>query len=138
MRDHDEMQLSGLSIKAQDALRALEQTWARQPGPKLTLIGLSQRWNAFARAVEAGYVGYWEEYLNELTVRDLLNDAFTAVPDDDDDAARTAALFEQADAIYWRATKPDETGEMARMWRLDDDDGWWWRRFPSKLPVGPE
>jgi hypothetical protein len=136
MNDPTDARLDGLSVQAQEAIRALEETWARQPGPKRTLVVLSRRWNEFARAVEVGYVGYWEEYLNELTVRDLLSDACAAVPEHD--AATTAALFEQADTVYWRATEPDETGQMARMWRLDDDDGWWWRRFPSKLPVDPE
>lgn len=74
--------------------------------------------------------------LNELTVRDLLNDACAAVPAHD--VAAISALFEQGDAVYWRATAADETGEMERHWRLAGDDGWWWRRFPSKLPVDPE
>lgn len=68
---------------------------------------------------------------NELTVRDLLNDACAAVPAHD--VAAISALFEQGDAVYWRATAADETGEMERHWRLAGDDGWWWRRFPSKL-----
>lgn len=128
--------LDGLPPQAQGAIRTLEKAWARQPGPKRTLVGLSRRWSEFAIAVEAGYVGYWEEYLNELTVRDLLNDACAAVPADD--VAAVSALFEQGDAVYWRATEADETGEMERMWRVADDDGWWWRRFPSKFPVDPE
>lgn len=125
-----------LSEAGQAVLCEHDARWTREAHFTLTLEWLIGEWDKFARAIGAGYRGYWEEYLNDLTARDLLDEVIRAMPVGD--AAVIEQAIKYADQTYMRATKPDDEGRSAASFRVDRDAGWWWRRFPSTLLVEPQ
>lgn len=128
--------LVGLSTVGREIVREHEHRWTAGARFRLNWEWLARSWSTFATSVDAGYVGYFEEYLNDLTTRDLIDELVRALPADD--AALVEAKISAADQTYQRATHADTAGELGRMFRIEPEAGWWWRRFPRKLPVDPE
>lgn len=124
-----------LSPKGQEIAQAFERQWSQTAAGSVTLPTLMQRWEEFSKQVNVGFPGYFEEYLNEVTVRDLLDEVVKALPPID--AAIVQDGIAAGDQSYVKATRPDDRGEMSKMYRISPDAGWWWRRFPTKLPVDP-
>ena len=100
----------------------------------ITLEWLIRQWEQFARAVESGYAGYWEEYLNDLLSRDMIEEVMRALPKED--AAKVARHLAEADDTYRRATD-DVTDTESLFWRVQPGDGWWMFRAPLKAPTEP-
>lgn len=61
------------------------------------LAGSSEDWSAFAQAVDRGYPGCIEEYLNDLTKRDMLEELIVALPHDEGATIRRA-ISERAES----------------------------------------
>jgi hypothetical protein len=122
-----------LSEAGQAIVREHDTRWTREAHFALTLEWLIGEWDKFARAVEAGYRGYGEEYLNDLTARDLLDEVMRGLSSAD------AAVIEQAikgaDDTYLRATLPDDGRWLSANFRIGN--GWWWRRSPQRPLVEP-
>ncbi len=95
---------------------------------------LLRLWEMFVGEVEGGYSATIDDYTNDLTVRDLLEQAL-AEGVAADEAARVAAL----DDRLREATRPDETGRLAEVYAVGDE--WWWHRLPRTgslaASVGP-
>jgi hypothetical protein len=81
-------------------------------------------WIATVAIVEVGYVGEWEEYTNELTARDYLEELMRRSP-----GSRSAI---EGDLRLWdhrfRAATVEE--EKPHLPPLEGDPGWWQYRSP--------
>lgn len=126
---------SKLSTAGRTIVDEHDARWTREAHFSLTLEWLISEWDRFTRAVEAGYRGYGEEYLNDLTARDMLDELMRALPAGD--AAVIEAAITDADETYMRATVPDDAGKIAADFLVDAESGWWWRRFPSTPLIEP-
>jgi len=125
-----------LSPAGRRILRHHEDRWTGGARFDITLEWLVRSWSEFARRVEAGYVGYFEEYLNDLTSRDLLDELVRALQADD--APFVEAKISGADGTYRQATRADEAHDLGKMFRIELGAGWWWRRVPLKWPADPD
>lgn len=124
------------STRGREIVQQHEERWTREARFRLTLERVVRDWITFSERVERGYTGYFEEYLDDLTTRDLLDEVIRALPRGD--ASLVEARISGADQTYRQATRPDEGGELAKMFRIEPDDGWWWRRFPRQPLTDPE
>src|SRR5262245_39149948 len=91
------------------------------------LRGLLERWDKTAASLERGYDGLLDEYLNEMDLRDILEDALdaAAVPDENPLRQRVAA----ADARVRAATVPCGPiwgREVAESETMDPAIQWWY------------
>lgn len=91
------------------------------------LNGMLRSWHDLVAEVETGYDDVIEEYWNDLSVRDLLEELIAVVPEGSVRAWVTKEV-EQTDLRYRAATDPRDkpifgSGEMA----------WWWMRVPKVL-----
>lgn len=102
-------------------------TWA---GSTRTFDAAAAEWEGIAEEVGGGYRGDVDDYTNDLTARDRLEEVIRAVPAP---LGRTlAARVAPADARFERATRPDERDLLATFHR--HGAGWWWRRLPLVVP----
>ncbi|MQY06081.1 hypothetical protein [Actinomadura macrotermitis] len=84
---------------------------------------------------ESSYMVY--EYLNDLCVRDTVEDYLDAVRPAL--RARMERYVDRLDARFTALTRDDSGAEPARYWRpLADGEEvrWWWTRRPVELPRG--
>lgn len=91
------------------------------------LKGLLDRWDAVAASVENGYDGLLDEYLNDMDLRDILEDALdvASIPDDSPVRQRVAT----ADSRVKGATVPCGPvwgREVAESEAMDPAVQWWY------------
>jgi hypothetical protein len=111
--------------RAESALRA--QGWTS----RLTLSSALGAWKVLIDEVGAGYQWSIDEYTNDLTVRDWLDQAWPLLSQRVRDARdpELAALDQR-----WRAATVDDGGAMVgRYFCVDASSGWWWRRRPRVI-----
>jgi hypothetical protein len=105
------------------------------------VLNCLRRWEFLVRRMENGwpaqdyYLVY--EYLNDLTVRDGIEDFLEAMP------TAVHAKFDRCvgrlDARYRDVTHEDGGSELAQYWRPlaeGRETRWWWTRCPLELPPG--
>jgi hypothetical protein len=77
------------------------------------------------------------EYLNDLTVRDSLEEYVEALPQQV--AAKIRGTLDLLDERYTTVTTPDDGAELSQYWRPlaeGREARWWWLRKPTVLPPG--
>jgi hypothetical protein len=112
------------------AARKLEEMRLRAHHPPRhfwTLSGMVEAWRELVAHIEEGYDDIIEEYSNDLSVRDLLDELLAVIPEGSVRSWVTKEI-EQADQRYRDATREVDkpifgSGEMA----------WWWKRVPIVL-----
>ncbi|MFC7262285.1 hypothetical protein [Streptomyces lutosisoli] len=76
-------------------------------------------------------------YLNDLTVRDSLEEYVEALPQQV--AAKIRGTLDLLDERYTTVTTPDDGAELSPYWRPlaeGREARWWWLRKPTVLPPG--
>jgi hypothetical protein len=96
---------------------------ARRP---ITLAGLAENWLTFANDIGAGYWGTIDEFTNDMTTRDMLEEALQQLGDRD--RKWLIGLVEPGDGRYTEVTAADPSGRLSQSYRHDDH--WWWHRWP--------
>lgn len=97
------------------------------------LSGLVDRWDKTTASIERGYDGMLDEYLNDMDLRDILEDALdvVALPDDSPLRRRIAS----ADARVKRSTVscgPIWGRDVAESEAMDPALQWWYFVRPAK------
>ena len=105
--------------------KALEK-WSRRSKKEVTLNGLLNGWAEFVRQVERGYTFSIYDYINDLSVRDVLEDVLLSIRD----SARTKvrAVLMPLDERFEKATRKIEKPLVPA-----DDSRRWWFRVPLVL-----
>lgn len=96
------------------------------------LSGLIDRWEETTASIERGYDGLLDEYLNDMDLRDILEDALDVVAMPDDGAARIRVA--NADARVRRATVacgPIWGRDVAESEAMDPALQWWYFVRPA-------
>jgi hypothetical protein len=96
---------------------------------------LLNRWARTVTAVEGGYRSLYDEFLNDMDARRIIDALATYA--DDDEWAGVEAVLPSLDARFLAATRPVETcvwGErnVAKYGYRPDRD-WWYYRVPQDL-----
>jgi hypothetical protein len=99
-----------------------------RPRP-LSYERLLAAWESLVREVEQGYPATIDDYTNDLTSRDLLQEIVGAC--DESLREELTASIEPLDERFRRATRPDEQGRIAEF--IEPGAGWWWSRLPLRL-----
>ena len=84
-------------------------------------------WSDLVDLIDRGYDRLWEEYMNELGVRDLLEKVLEVLPPGAV-RERVVASIEATDERFRRVTRPLE-----RRCAGPDEAAWWWGRAPLLL-----
>jgi len=105
--------------------------------PTYSVRNRFRAWEVLVGKMEAGWppdgTYYPEEYVNDLTIRDNLEEIVRGFPHDL--RATLDGLLESLDARFRRRTV-DDGGAALRGWRRPGDDrelSWWWHRAPPGL-----
>ena len=112
-----------------ESVREVEARFSRRAHRTMTLGGLVEHWERFATEVAEGYWGTIDDFTNDLTTRDVLEEAIGSLAQEP--AGRLAEQLEPIDARYREVTTFDTEARLAEFFRLGD--GWWWRRLPVVL-----
>jgi len=125
--------LGSLDPEDAEAVRRFEEE--RGPaGRPLDISRLVQRWSTFVGAVEAGYTDGIDEYLHDLSVRNLLQEFVDHTTPGL--AARMHAVLQPLDDRFTAATDVDEAGRLASLFR--SSHAWWWKRIPVAGDIAEE
>jgi hypothetical protein len=102
------------------------------------LAAMVEAWERVAEGVAGGYALGLDDYLNDLDLRQLLEEALGAA--NDLERARTAPRLAAADARMRGATVPARRclwgDDVARYHGWDAERNWWYYRVPRD--AGPE
>lgn len=118
-----------LSAGERAAVAPLEARLSERARFSITLDGLLSDWEAFVKQVEEGYPSGVDEYTNDLSARDLLEEILLSISGPP--KRRLARLIRPLDDRFKAATCPDDGRLLSRF--LDLPDRWWWSRIPGKL-----
>jgi hypothetical protein len=94
----------------------------------MTLSSLVERWSDFVGEVEGGYSSSVDEYTNDLTSRDLIDQVRESLPE--------SVQFEMMTRIgllderFKLATQPDIKKALSSFFAIGP--AWWWARIPIK------
>jgi hypothetical protein len=97
------------------------------------LSGLIERWDKTTTSIERGYDGLLDEYLNDMDLRDILEDALDVVALPDDSPIRRRVAI--ADARVKRATVacgPIWGRDVAESEAMDPAVQWWYFIRPAE------
>ncbi len=116
-----------LEPQEQMAVRKALEEWAAREHRRVTFGDLVNRWSGFVRSVESGYRFSIEEYANDLSTRDVIDDILDLVSDPPRsklldslgpwDRRYLAATRPVSKAVYFRPGAPRER----------------WFRIPTRL-----
>jgi hypothetical protein len=116
-----------LDDKELETVDRFNQRFARRRHP-ITADTLFNDWVSLVTEVEGGYADSVDDYTNDLTSRDLLEDLIR------DSQPSLRAKLERAlkpwDERFRRATRPDDEKALSRYFNIKDR--WWWHRTPAK------
>ena len=96
---------------------------------------LLDRWTKIVAEVEAGYRSLFDEYLNDMDARRIIDELTTRASDDE--WAEVEAVLPSLDARFHAATRPvdsciwGEHNAAKHAYRADRD--WWYYRVPKNL-----
>ncbi|MEP7348068.1 MAG: hypothetical protein ABI877_22555 [Gemmatimonadaceae bacterium] len=97
------------------------------------LSGLVERWDATTASIERGYDGMLDEFLNDMDLRDILEDALDVISLTDDTPVRRRVA--NADARVRRATVPCGPiwgRDVAESEAMDPALQWWYFVRPAQ------
>ncbi len=94
------------------------------------LDGLIGRWGAVADEVSTGYAGDLDEYLNDLDLRQILDDAVAAVAET---RGGLLARLRDVDTRFVAHTRPVDTHLWGAAGRGDANRSWWYFRVPLRM-----
>ncbi len=117
----------GLPPDASAALEGVLQRLSRRAGYPMSLQQLLQQWRNFVVRVEQGYADSIYEYMNELSVRDLLEEILRSVPHGLQKAL--AQWITPWDKRFAEATR--EIGRAMLPAVEQEAPLWWWFRIPK-------
>ena len=101
--------------------------FARRRHP-ITVDNLFDDWMSLVGELERGYADSIDDYTNDLTSRDLLEDL---IQDSQPSLrAKLEAALKPWDDRFRGATAHDDGRALSRYFKIRD--GWWWRRAPTK------
>jgi hypothetical protein len=116
-----------LSQEELETVDRFNQRFARRRH-QITVDTLFVDWTSLVTEVEGGYAASVDDYTNDLTSRDLLEDL---IQDSQPSLrAKLEAALKPWDERFRRATAHDDGQALSRFFNLRD--GWWWRRTPTK------
>jgi hypothetical protein len=112
------------------AARKLEEMRLRANHPPRdfwTLNGMVRSWRDLVAKIEVGYDEIIEEYWNDVSVRDLLEELLAVIPEG---TVRSWVMqeIEETDARFRAATH-----EVDKPIVGSDTAAWWWMRVPNVL-----
>src|SRR5438046_1079964 len=113
-----------LTPEEQAAVRSLEVSLSQRSRFALTLDKLFHLWNDFVNEVEAGYGSTVDEYLNDLSTRDLLDKIVNALSESGQH--KVMARIRPIDERFAQATEPDVKKSLEKFFK--PGPGWWWSR----------
>lgn len=99
--------------------------WRRAPW---TIDGAIDRWGRFVQKVANGYDDLVDEYVNDLDVRDHIQEALDMVGPPGRQVL--SAAVEPLDRRFEQATRPSGFAPWSTLWA---PRRWWWRRAPVVL-----
>jgi hypothetical protein len=115
-----------LSHEELETMNRFNERFPKRPRP-VTVDTLFNDWMSLVTGVEDGYAGSVDDYTNDLTSRDLLEDLIR------DSQPSLRAKLERAlkpwDERFRRATTPDDAKVLSRFFNIKDR--WWWHRTPT-------
>jgi hypothetical protein len=111
------------------SLRAIEASLSTEAPFPITFDGLIHRWDGFVKEVESGYLDTVDDYTNDLSTRDLLDQITKAVPHEL--GAKLTARLQPIDQRLQRSTRHDPDDRLGKF--FNHGAGWWWSRLPLKL-----
>lgn len=121
--------LQHLSLEETRALKEVIASLSERAKQPLSLNSLLQRWSNFVLQVERGYVGSIYEYINDLSVRDLLEEVTHKVPLTLCD--NLLKLIRPWDERFNGATRKLSRSLSPAITQDESFD--WWFRVPNKL-----
>lgn len=96
---------------------------------------LLDRWTKIVAEIEAGYDGLFDEFLNDMDARKIIDELATHASDEEWDLVD--AVLPSLDARFFAATRPVETciwGERnLTKYHYRTDHDWWYYRVPVDL-----
>jgi hypothetical protein len=120
---------ANLTSDEQSAIAAIEARFSERARRPITLGKLLALWGNFVTEVERGYESTIDEYTNDLSTRDLIDEALHQVP-----SALNGKLqpeVEPLDKRFEQATRPDDGNRIGQF--IKPGEGWWWSRLPTRL-----
>jgi hypothetical protein len=104
------------------------QGWATH----VTVERLLRDWKELAESVDR-YTLTVDDYTNDLTARDGLELVLARCAEPL--RSKIRVIVEAADKEFRSRTLEDDSGAVARHFRVTDVSGWWWRRKPARGPL---
>ncbi len=123
-----------LSPNEQAALGVLESRFSQRARFPITLESLISDWETLVKEVQEGYPSTVDEYTNDLTARDLLEEVLCSLSEASQ--RKVAKVIRPLDEHFRTATCPDEDHVLSRYFRVHD--GWWWSRIPARFRQGSD
>lgn len=118
-----------LDPQEQAAIGLLEARFSQRARFPVTLDLLISSWEGLVKEVEEGHTSSVDEYTNDLTTRDLLEEVLRSLPEGP--RQKVASLVRPLDERFTAATCPDDEHVLSRFFEVPD--GWWWSRIPARL-----
>jgi hypothetical protein len=116
-----------LSQEELQTVDRFNQRFARRRRP-ITVDTLFDDWMSFVTEVEGGYAESVDDYTNDLTSRDLLEDL---IQDSQPSLrAKLEAALKPLDERFRGATADDDGRALSRYFKIKER--WWWHRTPTK------
>jgi hypothetical protein len=109
-----------------ETIGAIEAGYSANAQKPITLEGLARQWLEFANEIREGYWGTIDDFTNDLTGRDLLEEAARRLGEGE--RAWLDGLTRPGDEAYRAATAEDSSDRLSRFFR--HDNYWWWHRLP--------
>lgn len=127
--------LSSVSLGEREvsALGLVDDQLHAQGRPRhVTVAGLIGSWWQVATSVDS-YPEAIDDYTNDLTGRDLIEEALAALAEEVQLPLR--AVVDGADDEFRARTAPDGAELVGVFFDIADRPGWWWRRRPTTGPL---
>ena len=121
-----------LSPQERSALTSLEARLSQRAHFPITVERLFTTWRDFVDEVETGYEDSIDEYTNDLSARDIIDEVLASAPEHL--RVKLLAVLSALDEKFQQASRVDEDHVLRRF--TTPRPGWWWSRLPLKL-VGP-
>jgi hypothetical protein len=118
-----------LSPDEQEVIRSIEVLLTKRARFPITFNKLIKLWGDFITEVETGYCSSIDEYTNDLTSRDLIDELLQAVPDST--RSKLTTQVDSLDQRFLRATQRDIRQLLGKRFKVGAS--WWWSRIPVLL-----
>lgn len=110
-------------------LDSAEAVVSKELGVPVSFDRLRTSWLSFVEEVADGYTSNVDDYINDLTTRDLIERLIRATPDHL--SVKLKAAVEPLDARFRECTVYDGADSLAKYYQIGEN--WWWHRLPSRM-----